>query len=59
MTCTEQLSYSKGLFTIYVSGQRWDGGVSKMLTMADKGGRGSQANADIDCQRSKGGLGKC
>ena len=35
----------KGLFTDYVSDQR--GGGWKMLTMADKGGIGDKANADI------------
>ena len=37
---------SKGLFTNYVSGRR-EGGGWKMLTLADKGGRGVQANVDI------------
>ena len=37
----------KGLFTNYVSRQRGGGkGVCKMLTMADKGGRGGKTNAD-------------
>ena len=30
-----------------------------MLTLADKGGRGGQANADIGRQRGEGRSGKC
>ena len=45
-----------GLFTNYVSNQR-GGGSWQMLTLAEKGGRGGLANADIGRQRGgEGGV---
>ena len=42
-----RMVFDKGPFINYVSGQRGEVGCWKMLTLADKGGIGGKANADI------------
>ena len=51
-----QFQLYKGPFTNYVSNWRGGGDVRKILTLAERGGRGGLENADINWQKGEGGL---